>query len=205
MPRMVLHRVMTRAWLAAMALGWLAICTAAAEVRADARRYIPVPAKSEVYFSATFPMGNFSGRTSDIEGEFLADPNDLRAGITGALRVKAYSMRTGDSGRDRDMYRALAVDRFPEIRFTIERVEASFGSVADRTDVLLTIVGLMSIRGEERAMTFPGRVRLRDGRLWVRGEAELRMSQFGIKPPSRFFVSVKDVVLVSFDVTLAPE
>ena len=103
------------------------------------------------------------------------------------------------------MYRLLAVDRHPEIQFTIERIEASFPSTTDRADVLLTITGLMSIRGVERAMAFPGRARLRDDKLWVRGEGPLRMSHFGMKAPSRFFLDVKDTLLVSFDVTLAPD
>jgi hypothetical protein len=63
----------------------------------------------------------------------------------------------------------------------------------------------MSIRGVERAMAFPGRARLRDDKLWVRGEGTLQMSHFGIKPPSRFFFDVKDTLLVSFDVTLSPD
>ena len=54
-------------------------------------------------------------------------------------------------------------------------------------------------------MAFPGRARLRDDKLWVRGEGQLRMSHFGMKPPSRFFFDVKDTLLVSFDVTLAPD
>ena len=163
------------------------------------------PAKSEVSFTASFPLGDFTGRTQDIAGEFRADPADLRSGVTGVLRIKAYGIRTGDDGRDREMYRLLAVDRHPEIQFTIERIEASFPSTTDRADVLLTITGLMSIRGVERAMAFPGRARLRDDKLWVRGEGPLRMSHFGMKAPSRFFFDVKDTLLVSFDVTLAPD
>jgi hypothetical protein len=31
------------------------------------------------------------------------------------------------------------------------------------------------------------------------------MTEFGIKPPSRFFLDVKDLVNVAFDLVLAPE
>jgi polyisoprenoid-binding protein YceI len=183
----------------------VALLGAAFPVHADVRRFTPVPAKSEVSFAASYPFGNFTGRTQDITGEVHANLLDLRSGVTGVVRVKAASLRTGDDGRDRDMRRTLAADRYPEIRFTVERIEASFPSVADRSDVLVTINGLMSIRGVERAMIFPGRARVRDDKLWVRGEAELRMSDFGVRPPSRFFLDVKDTVLVSFDLTLAPD
>jgi len=196
---------MTRSRAAAAVLGLCALLLGAPRAAADLRRFTPVSGKSAVSFTASFPLGNFTGSTEDVEGEFRADPADLRTGITGALRIKAYALRTGDNGRDRDMYRFLAVDRHPEIRFTIDRIDASFSSMTDRADVLLTITGLMSIRGVERTMAFAGRARLRDDRLWVRGESQLQMSQFGMKPPSRFFMRVGDTVLVSFDVTLAPE
>jgi len=178
-------------------------CVAPAD--ADLRRWTPVAAKSEVTFTASFPLGDFTGRTGELTGEFRADPADLRLGVTGNLRVAVAGLRTGISGRDRDMLRAFAAEQYPEIRFTLERVDASFPSITDRSDVLLTISGVMAIRGVERAMIFPGRARVRDDKLWVRGENELRMSEFGIRPPSRFFLDVKDVVRVSFDVTLAPE
>jgi polyisoprenoid-binding protein YceI len=196
---------MMRSWAAAAAIGLLALLPGASPAGADLRRFTPVAAKSEVSFTASFPLGDFTGRTQDIAGEFRADPADLRSGVTGMLRIKAYGIRTGDEGRDREMYRLLAVDRHPEIQFTIERIEASFPSTTDRADVLLTITGLMAIRGVERAMAFPGRARLRDDKLWVRGEGQLRMSHFGIKPPSRFFFDVKDTLLVSFDVILVPD
>lgn len=194
-----------RSWAAAAAIGLLSLLLGASLAGADLRRFTPVVAKSEVSFTASFPLGDFTGRTQDIDGEFHADPADLRSGITGMLRIKAYAFRTGDDGRDRAMYRLLAVDRHPDIRFTVERIDASFQSLTDRADVLLTITGLMSIRGVERTMAFPGRARLRDDKLWVRGESRLQMSQFGMKPPSRFFLDVKDALLVSFDVTLAPD
>jgi polyisoprenoid-binding protein YceI len=192
-------------WAAAAVIGLLVLLPETSLAGADLRRFTPVAGKSEVSFTASFPLGDFTGRTQDIAGEFRANPADLRSGVTGMLRIKAFGIGTGDEGRDREMYRLLAVDRYPEIQFTIERIEASFPSTTDRADVLLTITGPMSIRGVERAMTFPGRARLRDDKLWVRGEGPLQMSRFGMKPPSRFFFDVKDTLLVSFDITLAPD
>ncbi len=179
--------------------------TMAVPARADLRRWTPVPGKSAVAFTAGFPLGNFTGRTQDVTGELRVDPADLRQGVTGLVRVKPGGLRTGVDARDREMYKTLAVDRYPDIQFTVVQVEASFPSTTDRADVLLTISGLMLIRGVERPMMFRGRVRLRDNKLWVRGEAELKMSEFGIRPPTRFFFEVKETVLVSFDLLLADD
>jgi polyisoprenoid-binding protein YceI len=170
---------------------------------AELKRWATVTGRSQVSFEASYPLGDFTGRTDDVTGEFLGDPTDLRLGVTGNLRFNPTTLRTGIDSRDRDMWQALGVERFSEIRFTVERVEASFPSLSDRSDVLLTISGAMLIHGAERPMIFAGRVRLREERLWVRGETRLRMSDFGIKPPRKFLMQVADSVLVSFDLVLA--
>jgi hypothetical protein len=89
--------------------------------------------------------------------------------------------------------------------FVIQTIEApSFPpGVAEHTDTLLTIQGRLSIAGVERVKRFSGRVRLKDGRLWVRGESRFKMSDFGIKPPQYLLLPVKDEVGVGFDLLLA--
>jgi polyisoprenoid-binding protein YceI len=169
----------------------------------ESRRWTTVRGQSSVSFDASFALGDFSGRTEEVQGEFTGDPSDLRHAVSGTVRIKAATLRTGVSGRDRDMWRSLRVDRYPEIRFTINRVEASYPSVTDRSDVLLTVSGVMAIGGIEHAMVFPGRVRLRDGRLWVRGERSLTMSDFAIKAPRRLFFRVSDAVMVRFELLLS--
>ena len=181
------------------------VALAIAPANGEPKRWMTVPGKTRVSFDASFPLGNFTGRAKDVGGTFHADPADLRQGVSGALRVNAATLRTGVESRDRDMWNALAVERYPDIRFTVERVEASFPSVTDRSDVLLTIGGRMLIRGVERPMAFPARVRRRDDGLWVRGEGDLKMSDFGITPPRKFFLQVADAVLLSFDVQLVEE
>src|SRR6185436_17856776 len=140
-----------------------------------------------VAFDATFTLGDFGGKNERVTGGFTLDRSDLRHGATGVLQVDAAGFRTGVDGRDRDLAQTIDARRFPQIRFTVEHVEPSFGSLTDKTDVLLTVKGVMLIRDVERPMTFLSRVRLRDDRLWVRGESILRMTDFGISPPKRLF------------------
>ena len=171
---------------------------------AQPRRWVPNPAKSVVTFDATHQMGDFSGRAEAVTGEFQADTADLRASITGVARVRVAVLRTGNDNRDRDMRKVLDVDRFPEIRFTIGGVEPSFNSVTSSADTLITVKGGLAVRGVERPVTFLARVRLRDDRIWVRGESRIRLTDFGINPPSRLFFRVGDDVTIGFDLTLEP-
>lgn len=167
--------------------------------------YVIIPAKSRVMFEASFPLGDFTGTAQELWGEFRADPENLHGGITGSVTVNPASFKTGIDRRDQDLRKTLEVDTHPEIRFTVREVRASFGSLAERADTHLTIVGGLSIRGVERPITLTGRAQIREGHAWVRGEATLRMTDFGITPPKKFFLSVGDQTRVSFDVLLAPK
>ena len=102
------------------------------------------------------------------------------------------------------MRKTLDVESQPEIRFVVQAVEPSFSSVTDTADVLLVIKGLLLIRGVERPITVPGRLRFRSDGLWVRGESTLRMTDFGVTPPRRLFLAVRDEIAIAFDVTLHP-
>ncbi len=186
-----------------------ALLLAIEPVSAEPRTWRPVAGKSEVIFAAKFRVGDFSGRTAAVSGEFKLDPADLRHPVSGSLTVEASTLKTGVDGRDRDLRKALETDRFPQIRFQVESVEASFPTITDKADVLLTIHGQMFIRDVQRPMTFLGRVRSREaGRdgtgLWVRGDAPLKMMDFGITPPRRLFMAVHDQVVVTFDLMLNP-
>lgn len=174
----------------------------AGPARAEPQRWVVVSGKSQVGFDASHPLGDFSGKSEAPTGEFEADIADLKKGVKGALKVAIASLKTGERTRDRDMQKTLDAEHHAEIRYTIQKAESSFPAVTDNTDVLLTIRGLLAIRGVDRVVTFLGRARLRDGQLWVRGETRLNMSEFGIAPPRRWFLQVNDSVLASFDLVL---
>jgi polyisoprenoid-binding protein YceI len=190
-------------WAVVVAALPLALSVASA-VWAEPKTYVVVPAKSRVMFEASFPLGNFTGVTHEVWGEVRLDPATFARGVQGSAGINPASLKTGIDGRDRDLRITLEVDRYPEIRFTLHEVRASFPSLADRADTYLTLEGELSIHGVARSVTLTGRAQLRDGQVWVRGEGTLNMTDYGIRPPKKFFLSVGDQVRVSFDTLLAP-
>jgi polyisoprenoid-binding protein YceI len=170
---------------------------------ADTRTWSPAPEASLVAFDARFTLGDFSGEAHSVQGELTLDAVDLRKPVAGTLRVPVAALRTGVAGRDADLRRLLEADRHPELSYRVEGVEASFPQIADKTDVLLTIKGVLTVRGQARPVSFLGRVRARDGRLWVRGESQVKMSDFGVTPPRRLLLfRVRDEILLRFDLLL---
>jgi polyisoprenoid-binding protein YceI len=174
----------------------------AGSARAEAGRWVVESGKSRVGFDAFHPLGNFSGASETPSGEVELDIEDLKKPIKGSLTAPVASLRTGKAGRDKDLRRALDGERHPEIRFRIDKVESSFQSLTENTDVLLTLHGVLTMRGTDRPASFMGRVRLRQGTLWVRGENRLRPGDFGVPLLRSWLVSMKEYVLATFDLAL---
>src|SRR5262245_47095513 len=66
-----------------VAIALLALALSAPALRAEPKRWATVAGQSQVTFEASFPLGDFTGTTEDLAGEFLADTADLRQGVTG--------------------------------------------------------------------------------------------------------------------------
>lgn len=170
---------------------------------AEPQRFTVQTAKSRVGFDAFHTFGNFSASSESPTAEFELDTADLKQPINGVLSLPAETLRTGQKGRDKDIRGALDAEHHPEIRYRIEKVESSFPSLAENNDVLLTVHGVLSVRGVERSVAFSGRMRLRPGgALWVRGETWLKPSDFGVPLLRSWLISIKDGVLVTFDLVL---
>lgn len=182
----------------------LSLLFATSPVRAEPKTYVVVPARSQVMFEASFPLGDFRGTTEEVRGEFQADLENIPGGIRGSVTVNPASLKTGIDRRDQDMRMTLEVEKHPNIRFTVREVRTSFPSLAERADTQLVIEGELSIRGVDRPITMTGRAQIRDGQVWVRGEGTLKMTDYGVRPPRKFFLSVGDQTRVAFDVLLAP-
>jgi len=171
---------------------------------AEPKSYAVIAGKSRATFDATYPLGDFSGATEAVTGQLRLDPANIPLGVTGSVTANPTGLRTDNARRDSDLRKTLETDRYGEVRFNAEEVKSSFPSLAEHTDVILRISGVLRIRGVERPTTWTARARLEGGMIWVRGETNLKLTDFGITPPKRFFLTVGDGVRAGFDLRLAP-
>ena len=170
----------------------------------EPKSYTVVAGKSRVTFDATYPLGDFSGATEAVTGQLRLDPANIPLGVAGSVSADPSRLKTGNDGRDSDLRKTLETGRYGEIRFSADAVTSSFPSLAEHTDVILRISGVLRIRGVERRTTWTARARLEGKMIWVRGETDLKLTDFGITPPKRFFLAVGDGVRAGFDLRLAP-
>jgi len=185
-------------------LGLSAILALAVPVSAEMQRFTVEGDKSHAGFDAFHPFGNFSVSSESTTGEIEADIADLKQPIKGQFGMLAISLRSGDEKRDRKIHSNLDTERYPTISYRIEKVESSFSSLAENNDVLLTIRGVLTMKGLDRPVDFSGRVRLRPGgALWVRGESWIRPRDWGVPPIRIWLAASRETVLATFDLVLS--
>jgi polyisoprenoid-binding protein YceI len=109
----------------------------------------------------------------------------------------------GNRTMDEHLQKALGMSRHPRVTYRLSRYDLERAAAG----VAATATGELTIAGESRPIQMTVDVLAGpDGRLRVRGAQELRMTDFGVRPPTLMLgtLRVGDEVRVQFDVSLRP-
>jgi hypothetical protein len=193
---------------------WLLPLTACATLFPKAESNItasPSLPADVVWISGSSNFSSFTCRATDVavtaeaalEQVVRARADGIPAVKTAALAIPVRSLDCGISEMNSDLYRTLHGDVYPTISF-------SMGDYAIRErgkERQVRMDGRLRINGQEQNIVVQGWVRRdRSGQLRFKGEREINMRNFGIKPPRKFLglVRVRDQVTVGFDVAVRP-
>ena len=136
-----------------------------------------------------------------IDGHFC--DNALKPGAVEGfeISVAAGTLKSpkGDA-LDKNMYKALKVEQFPEITFRLSRLD-----LTGKTAGAAKAVGVLTIAGTEREVAIDIATRVDGEKLDVQGTLDLLMTDFGIKPPTAMMGMLKTdpKVRVTFEVAVA--
>ncbi len=115
-----------------------------------------------------------------------------RAGQVASVEVKVVvtTLKSEKDGLNKNMYKALKAEQFPDITVRLDRITlAATGSAGDTLAVQAE--GTLTIAGQSRPAILPGRLYPGGGGLWLDGQYRLTMSTFGIKPPALMMGTIK--------------
>ena len=122
--------------------------------------------------------------------------------VTGAeLAVDVADLDCRNGTMNAHMAKALQGARHPTIAFRLTGYESARAADGARG----TVTGVLTLAGVPRTITLHGgAVAAEGGALRVTGTHELRMTEYGIKPPSLMMGTMKvgDAVTVAFDLLL---
>jgi len=121
-----------------------------------------------------------------------------------SVDIPVKTLKCGHGKMDDNMYKALKADQNPDIKYVLESYEIDkTKTTADSFAALTT--GELTVAGQTRKVEIPvTAVRGSGGAMKGEGTLNLRMTDFGIKPPVALLgtLRTKDEIKVSFTVLL---
>jgi hypothetical protein len=165
--------------------------------------------QSRLWIAGTSTVRAFECKAAIVEA-VIADngPGTVEAILSGkkavrsmSLTVPAARMDCANAKMNEHMLKALKAERFPTITFLLsdyELVKATSGMKAD-------LKGELTIGGVTKSVTIDAEgTELPGGGLRVTGTHAIRMTEYGLKPPSLMMGAIKvgDKVQVNFELVL---
>ncbi|MEO8479415.1 MAG: YceI family protein [Gemmatimonadota bacterium] len=152
-------------------------------------------------FDGEATLGDFTGTTTTVAGR-LVGAEGLSA-IRGYVTAPARSLVTGNDHRDRDMYKSLEADQFPQIRYDVVGVRA--GRI-DGDSTAVSLRGRFTIHGVTRDAEIPGWAWLGQDVTRFRGATPLNLTDYKIGGLSKLLGTLKmhEEIVVRVDLTFKP-
>jgi polyisoprenoid-binding protein YceI len=173
----------------------LLVCAAAAAL-ADPVSYQVDPNAAKINYTVSGNVHTVHGTFRLKNGAFQFDPGSGK--LQGEIVVDAASGNSGSGARDGRMKKSiLEVDKYPEIRFTPDRVE---GTVAPQGTSKVQVHGSFWIHGAAHELTVPAEVESSAGQMTVSLKFEIPYVAWGMKNPSTLFLRVEDKVTIEMRV-----
>jgi len=166
---------------------------------------------STLSLSGTSTLHDFTCRTNTIQALVEVDSGFLTASF-GTLNhpmerveitIPVTSLKCGHDGMDNNMYGTLRAKDYPTITYTLKSYNLDSSTVAADKFAAKT-QGVLTIAGKSRDVAMTVQVtRDANGVSRATGSMDLKMSDFGIKPPKFFLgtLRVGDSIVIKFDLS----
>lgn len=183
-------------------LGTVAVSTAAIK---PSFAFLP---ESRVWVEGTSTVRSYSCEAAEVKGSVDATPvldlTKLDGAVTGAeVVVDVAGLECGNGTMNSHMRKALKMTEHGAISFRLN----DYATTVAGTETQVTMNGTLKIAGQERPVTIQGiATAAAEGAIRVQGSHAIKMTDFGVKPPSLMMGTMKvhDPVKLNFDVVLKP-
>lgn len=121
-----------------------------------------------------------------------------------SVTIPVKTLKCGHGKMDDNMYKALNADQYPDIQYTLTSYTIDKATVTADTFVANTI-GELTVAGKTIKVEIPLKTeRTVGGAARGEGTVNLKMTDFGIKPPVALLgtLRTKDAITISFNVLL---
>ena len=198
---------MTKRYLTSLAL--TALFTIAGSASAQSIRLAVAP-DSKLWIEGGSNLHGWSCKASSIDATIEVDEAFLKSTSPTLLKkvqvkVPVRNLKCGHGGMDNNLYKALKADDVPDISYILGTFDV-VPSAADSFTV--KSVGTLKIAGAEKTVNMDVTAsKLADGSIRANGELPLLMTDFGVKPPTAMFGTLRtdNKVTVKFSLLVGPQ
>jgi polyisoprenoid-binding protein YceI len=153
---------------------------------------------SRIWFDGTSNVKSFSCAAKKIDVNVVSDADDNPAKIvkSASLSIPVSQLDCKNGTMNEHMRKALKADKNPSIAWKLSSYRVDGSAVV--------ITGTLTIAGRENPIELRGTGTSNNGTITLKGTKVLKMTEFGVKPPSLMLGTMKvaDPVTVSFDLVL---
>ncbi|MNK90741.1 YceI-like domain protein [compost metagenome] len=102
--------------------------------------------------------------------------------------IPVKSLKSGDGALDNNLYGAMGADKNPNVRFVMKNAKVN---VTSSGDIEVDADGLLTIAGKEQSTKISAKGELVGDTVKIKGSKEIKMTDFGVKPPELMFGTIK--------------
>ena len=186
----------------------LAIIVPASGAWTTANERLTMQPQSRLWIDGTSTVRSFSCKAGEVNAVVEASgPNAILRLLTGDKGVKSVKVTVpaerldcGNGTMNEHMRKALKVDAHKTIEFRLTDYEIARGA----DGVAGTINGTLELGGVSKAITMKAEGKPEGDMLHVTGAYDLKMTEFGLRPPTLMFgrIKVGETVKVKYDLLL---
>jgi polyisoprenoid-binding protein YceI len=181
-----------------------------AAVGAQNTARVNVASDSKLWIDGTSNLHDWSCKTDKLDAAIDVDAVAAASVDIAApaavkkvdVKIPVKTLHCNHGGMDGNLYKALKADQSPEISYTLTTLEAVPGA---KDEFTLKTTGTLTIAGKANTVTMDVEAtRLADGSIRAKGSIPMKMTDFGIQPPTAIFGRLKcgDEVKVNFELNV---
>lgn len=182
--------------LIAGAFAGLAVTSASAQMALPGK--LALSSASKVWFDGTSNVKSFSCSAKKLDLNITSDDDASPAKIvqSASLSIPVSQLDCKNGKMNEHMRDALKAEKNPTILWKLSSYRIDGAAVV--------MAGTLTIAGRENPIELRGTGGLDNGTITLKGTKVLKMTEFGVKPPSLMFGTMKvaDPVTVLFDLVL---
>jgi len=166
-------------------------------------KYHAYYAKVAVAGTSTFHDWDMASEKGKCEISFNFDGANIAGLSSLTFTVDAETLKSHHSGMDKNAYKALNTDKYPQISFS-----SNYANIRSNggNSYLVSAKGKLTIAGITRDVWLAGITNINpaDESIQTTGSIKIKMSEYKVEAPSFMFGAMKtgDEVTVTFNVTL---